>query len=194
MDTISIEVRRLERVVDNLLALSRLQAGALAPMPEVWTVEDLVYEALAEVGRSTDRVNVSVPPDTPPVLVDAVQMRQILGNLIDNALKFSPEGSPVTVRVNRTRKEVIVRVIDQGRGLPENELEHVFEPFYRGAPAQDQTGTGPRPRHRPRVRGGKRRPPVGGVAPRPGRRLRAGASARGRGAAVTRGRPDPGGR
>ncbi len=142
LDTISVEVRRLERVVDNLLALSRLQAGALAPMPELWTVEDLVYEALAEVGRSTDRVNVSVPPDTPPVLVDAVQMRQILGNLIDNALKFSPEGSPVTVRVNRTRKEVIVRVIDQGRGLPENELEHVFEPFYRGAPAQDQTGTG----------------------------------------------------
>jgi two-component system sensor histidine kinase KdpD len=142
LDTISVEVRRLERVVDNLLALSRLQAGALAPMPEVWTVEDLVYGSLAEVGRSTERVNVSVPADTPPVLVDAVQMRQILGNLIDNALKFSPEGSPVTVRVNRTRKEVIVRVIDQGRGLPESELEHVFEPFYRGAPAQDQTGTG----------------------------------------------------
>ena len=142
LDTISVEVRRLERVVDNLLALSRLQAGALAPMPEVWTVEDLVYGSLAEVGRSTERVNVSVPADTPPVLVDAVQMRQILGNLIDNALKFSPEGSPVTVRVNRTRKEVIVRVIDQGRGLPDSELEHVFEPFYRGAPAQDQTGTG----------------------------------------------------
>ncbi len=142
LDTISVEVRRLEGVVDNLLALSRLQAGALAPMPEVWTVDDLVYGSLADVGRSTERVNVAVPADTPPVLVDAVQVRQILTNLIDNALKFSPEGSPVTVRVTRTRKEVIVRVIDQGRGLPENELEHVFEPFYRGAPAQDQTGTG----------------------------------------------------
>ena len=87
-------------------------------------------------------MNVAVPADTPPVLVDAVQVRQILGNLIDNALKFSPPGSPVTVRVTRTRKEVIVRVVDQGRGLPEHELEHVFEPFYRGAPAQDQTGTG----------------------------------------------------
>jgi two-component system sensor histidine kinase KdpD len=141
-DTISVEVRRLEGVVDNLLALSRLQAGALAPMPEVWTVDDLVYGALADVGRSTERVNVSVPADTPPVEVDAVQVRQILSNLIDNALKFSPEGSPVSVRVTRTRKEVIVRVIDQGRGLPESELEHVFEPFYRGAPAQDQTGTG----------------------------------------------------
>jgi two-component system, OmpR family, sensor histidine kinase KdpD len=141
-DTISVEVRRLEGVVDNLLALSRLQAGALAPMPEVWTVDDLVYGSLADVGRSTERVNVAVPADTPPVVVDAVQVRQILSNLIDNALKFSPEGSPVTVRVTRTRKEVIVRVIDQGRGLPENELEHLFEPFYRGAPAQDQTGTG----------------------------------------------------
>jgi len=141
-DTIQVEVRRLERVVDNLLALSRLQAGAVAPVPEVWTVEDLVYGALDEVGRSTERVNVSVPADAPPVLVDAVQVRQILVNLIDNALKFSPPQSPVSVRVTRTRKEVIVRVIDQGRGVPENELEHVFEPFYRGAPAQDQTGTG----------------------------------------------------
>jgi two-component system, OmpR family, sensor histidine kinase KdpD len=142
LDTIRVEVRRLERVVDNLLALSRLQAGAVASVPEVWTVEDLVYGALDEVGRSTDRVNVSVPADAPPVLVDAVQVRQILVNLIDNALKFSPPKSPVSVRVTRTRKEVIVRVIDQGRGVPENELEHVFEPFYRGAPAQDQTGTG----------------------------------------------------
>ena len=142
LDTIRVEVRRLERVVDNLLALSRLQAGAVAPVPEVWTVEDLVYGALDEVGRSTERVNVSVPADAPPVLVDAVQVRQILVNLIDNALKFSPPESPVSVRVTRTRKEVIVRVIDQGRGVPENELEHVFEPFYRGAPAQDQTGTG----------------------------------------------------
>jgi two-component system sensor histidine kinase KdpD len=142
LDTIGVEVRRLEGVVDNLLALSRLQAGAVATVPEVWTVEDLVFGALADVARDTDRVNVSVPADTPPVTVDAVQVRQILSNLIDNALKFSPSESPVTVRVTRTRKEVIVRVIDQGRGLPENELEHVFEPFYRGAPAQDQTGTG----------------------------------------------------
>jgi two-component system, OmpR family, sensor histidine kinase KdpD len=142
VDTIGVEVRRLERVVDNLLALSRLQAGAVAAVPEVWAVDDLVYGALGDVSADTDRVTVSIPADTPPVLVDAVQVRQILSNLIDNALKFSPPESPVTVRGTRTRKEVILRVIDQGRGLPEHELEHVFEPFYRGAPAQDQTGTG----------------------------------------------------
>ncbi len=142
VDTIGVEVRRLERVVDDLLALSRLQAGAVEPTREVWTIGDLVYGALGEVAANTDRVTVAVPDDAPPVLVDAVQVRQILWNLVDNALKFSPPQSPVTVRVTRTRKEVIVRVIDQGRGVPEHELEHVFEPFYRGAPAQDQTGTG----------------------------------------------------
>jgi two-component system sensor histidine kinase KdpD len=142
VDTIGVEVRRLERVVGDLLALSRLQAGAVEPAREVWTVDDLVYGALGEVAADTDRVAVTIPDDTPPVLVDSVQVRQILSNLVDNALKFSPPGSPVTVRVTRTRKEVIVRVVDQGRGLPEHELEHVFEPFYRGAPAQDQTGTG----------------------------------------------------
>jgi two-component system sensor histidine kinase KdpD len=142
VDTIGVEVRRLERVVDDLLALSRLQAGAVEPTREVWTVDDLVYGALAEVAADTERVTATIPDDTPPVLVDAVQVRQILSNLLDNALKFSPPESPVTVRVTRTRKEVIVRVIDQGRGLPESELEHVFEPFYRGAPAQDKTGTG----------------------------------------------------
>ena len=142
VDTIGVEVRRLERVVDDLLALSKLQAGAVAPTPEVWTVDDLVYGALDDVAADTDRVTVTIPADTPPVLVDSVQVRQILSNLVDNALKFSPPGSPVTVRVTRTRREVIVRVVDQGRGLPEHELEHVFEPFYRGAPAQDQTGTG----------------------------------------------------
>ncbi|MGZ4430694.1 MAG: sensor histidine kinase [Gaiellales bacterium] len=142
IDTIQIEVRRLEKVVDDLLALSRLQAGAIAPRPEVWAAEELVFGALEEVGRDVDRVDVSLPSDIPPVVVDAVQAQRILVNLIDNALKFSPPGSPVTVRVTHTRKEVIIRVIDQGRGVPESELERVFEPFYRGAPAQDQTGTG----------------------------------------------------
>ncbi len=141
-DTIQVEVRRLERVVDDLLALSRLQAGAVEPRLEVWTVEELVFRALDEVGDVEGRVGATVPDDVPPVHVDAVQIQRILVNLLDNALKFSPPGSPVTVRVTRTRKEVIVRVTDQGRGLAESELEHVFEPFYRGAPAQDRTGTG----------------------------------------------------
>ena len=104
-------------------------------------MDDIVYSALTEVAGA-DRVVVSIPEDMPPVTVDAVQVQRILVNLLENALKFSPEGTQVTVRGTKTRKEAILRVIDQGRGVPEEELEHVFEPFYRGAPAQDQTGTG----------------------------------------------------
>jgi two-component system, OmpR family, sensor histidine kinase KdpD len=142
LDTIQVEVRRLEHVVDDLLALSRLQAGAVAAHPEVWTVDEIVFGALDETGGDSERVEVALPPDAPPVLVDAVQVRRILVNLVSNALKFSPADSPVAIRVTRTRKEVIIRIIDQGPGIPESELEHVFEPFYRGAPHQDQTGTG----------------------------------------------------
>ena len=141
LDTITVEVRRLEHVIDNLLALSKLQAGAAAAQLEVWRVDDIVYSALTEVAGA-DRVVVSIPEDMPPVTVDAVQVQRILVNLLENAVKFSPEGTQVTVRGTKTRKEAILRVIDQGRGVPEEELEHVFEPFYRGAPAQDQTGTG----------------------------------------------------
>jgi two-component system sensor histidine kinase KdpD len=141
LDTIQVEVRRLEHVVDDLLALSRLQAGAVASHPEVWTVDEIVFGALDETA-SPARVQVALPPDAPPVLVDAVQVRRILVNLVSNALKFSPADSPVAIRVTRTRKEVIIRIVDQGSGIPESELEHVFEPFYRGAPHQDQTGTG----------------------------------------------------
>ena len=141
LDTITVEVRRLEHVIDNLLALSKLQAGAAAAQVEVWRVDDIVYRALTEVAGA-DRVVVSIPEDMPPVTVDAVQVQRILVNLLENAIKFSPEGTQVTVRGTKTRKEAILRVIDQGRGVPEEELEHVFEPFYRGAPAQDQTGTG----------------------------------------------------
>jgi two-component system sensor histidine kinase KdpD len=141
LDTITLEVRRLEHVIDNLLALSKLQAGAATAQLEVWRVDDIVYRALAEVGGA-DRVVVTIPDDMPPVTADAVQVQRILVNLLENAIKFSPPGAPVTVRATKTRKEAILRVIDQGRGVPEEELEHVFEPFYRGAPAQDQTGTG----------------------------------------------------
>ena len=88
-------MRRLERVVDNLLALSRLQAGAVAPRARgCGRCEDLVYGALDEVAADTDRVAGLGARRRPAGAVDAVQVRQILVNLIDNALKFSPPDEP----------------------------------------------------------------------------------------------------
>jgi two-component system sensor histidine kinase KdpD len=129
LETIELETRRLNRLVGNLLDLSRLQAGAAAPAPELWTVDELIRQAVEDSG-ARGRVRVAVG-DVPPVRVDAQQIERVLANLLENAIKFSPPSAPVQIRVTATRAEVIVRVVDQGPGLAESELERVFEPFYR---------------------------------------------------------------
>ncbi|HEY7206845.1 MAG TPA: ATP-binding protein [Gaiellaceae bacterium] len=128
LETIDLESRRLGRLVGDLLDLSRLEAGSAAPRPEVWSLDDLVREAIDALGA---KQWVELVGETPLVHVDAAHVERVLANLIENALKFSPPGARVHVRITATRKEAIVRVVDQGSGLAENELERVFEPFYR---------------------------------------------------------------
>jgi two-component system, OmpR family, sensor histidine kinase KdpD len=132
LETIEIESSRLHRMVADLLDLSRLEAGAAAPDPEVWAVDDLVRSAVDALGADG---RVDVQGEAPLVNVDAAQIQRVLANLIENALKFSPPGVHPTVRVTATRSEAIVRVVDRGPGIPETDLEHVFEPFYRGGAA-----------------------------------------------------------
>ena len=90
LETIRLELARITRLVTNLLDFSRLQAGAARPHPELWSVDDLVGQALDEIGEP-ERVAVSVPAELPAVRVDAIQLQRILVNLLDNALKFSGE-------------------------------------------------------------------------------------------------------
>ena len=133
LETIRAEVARLQRVVGDLLDLSRLQAGVARPDPEVWTLDELLSQSLDALSGEGDRVQVSLPEETPPVRVDAVQIERVLVNLLDNALKFSPPGSSVRVEVAPGDDEVVVRVADDGPGLPRLELERVFEPFETAA-------------------------------------------------------------
>jgi two-component system sensor histidine kinase KdpD len=141
LETLRLEVDRLERVVGNLLDISRLQAGAAEPNPELWAVEELLAQALDQLGTS-DRVELVLPPGSPVVEVDAIQVERVLVNLLENALKFSPPGERVHVRVTTTRSEVIVRIVDHGPGIPEAELERIFEPFTRVAGLDDRGGSG----------------------------------------------------
>jgi two-component system sensor histidine kinase KdpD len=128
LETIEAESDRLARLVGDLLDLSRLEAGAAVPEVEAWDLSDLVHEAVDSLG-SADLVD--VVGETPVVEVDGGQVQRAIANLVDNALKFSPSGSRVHVRITATRKEAIVRVVDQGPGLPTDDLERVFEPFFR---------------------------------------------------------------
>ncbi len=140
--TITSEAGRLDRLVANLLDLSRLQAGAAQPRTELWPLDDLVGQALDEIGESAARVDVSFPDRPVAVRVDPGQVERVLANLIENALKYSPPTDPVRVAVTTTRGEAIVRVIDHGGGIPASELERIFAPFQRGSATADARGAG----------------------------------------------------
>jgi two-component system sensor histidine kinase KdpD len=87
-------------------------------------------------------VRVHVPPDLPPVQVDAVQVERALANLLENAFKHSPPDEDVVVRATATRRDVIVRVVDRGPGIPAGEQERIFEPFYGDREASQAAGSG----------------------------------------------------
>jgi two-component system, OmpR family, sensor histidine kinase KdpD len=135
------ETKRLNRVVRNLLDLSTLQAGALRSRPKRRTIESVLDQALVHIG-SDQRVDVSSAADLPLVSVDAVQLEHALVNLLENALKFSPTDSRVTVYVDKLADEVIIRIADRGPGLASGELELVFEPFQHGSTTGRGRGAG----------------------------------------------------
>jgi two-component system, OmpR family, sensor histidine kinase KdpD len=130
--TILSEAARLDRLVANLLDLSRLQAGAAQPEPGVWAADDLVVQALDEVGEAGRRVEVAFPDESPTVRADADQIERVLVNLIENALKYSPAEEPVYVQVTATAPDVLIRVVDHGPGIARADHERIFEPFQRG--------------------------------------------------------------
>ena len=134
--------RRLDRLVANLLDLSRLEAGAASPHRSFTPVDDLVLEALDTVGPDGARVDVSLPEDPPAVDVDPEQVQRALANLLENALKYSAPTEPVHVRVGSTSTDVIVRVIDRGPGVSPDEAGRIFTPFQRGSGGAGVRGAG----------------------------------------------------
>jgi two-component system sensor histidine kinase KdpD len=123
---------RLDRLVANLLDLSRLQAGAAEPDRHLVSSDELVAGALDELGTTGAAVEVSLPDDPVPVLVDPHQVQRALVNLLENALKYSPAAEPVRVQVTASLSEAAIRVIDHGPGVEPAERDRIFEPFQRG--------------------------------------------------------------
>ncbi|MGZ4337487.1 MAG: sensor histidine kinase, partial [Gaiellaceae bacterium] len=131
--TILAEAGRLDRLVGNLLDLSRLQAGAAQPETALCLMDDLVVQTLDELREAGQRVELSFPEESPAVRADAQQIQRVLVNLIENALKYSDASEFVRVQVTATSTEVLVRVVDHGPGIPYEDRERIFEPFQRGA-------------------------------------------------------------
>jgi two-component system, OmpR family, sensor histidine kinase KdpD len=140
--TILNEADRLDRVISNLLDLSRLEAGAAEPQPEVWPVDELVAQAIGQLGEAGGRIEVELPEESPAVRVDAQQIERVLVNLFENALKYSPEPEPVRVQLAEAADRVLVRVVDHGPGVSSDDRQRIFEPFQRGRDGARGAGLG----------------------------------------------------
>ena len=129
------EAGRLSTLIGNLLDITRLDGGAIRLHRELCEVRDAVAAALRQLGKRSGRraVRVEIPHELALVPMDFALITQTLVNILDNALKYSPPGSPVEVRAWREDSEVRVEVADRGRGIDEADLPRVFERFYSGA-------------------------------------------------------------
>src|SRR6266545_1526195 len=141
------EGRRLSRIVDNLLDLSRMEAGALRPERGWYDVAALIDDVLGRLRPLTvgHRVTAQVAEDLPPVPLDYVEIDQVLSNLIENAVRHTPTGTAISVAARAEAEELVVEVADDGPGIPPQLVDRLFDPFLRGpsrAGAPRGTGLG----------------------------------------------------
>lgn len=133
LSIIDEESDRLTELIGNLLDMSRLEAGELRMEPEPTDLGPILQETAAEFQVITGRHRflVQLPPRLPQVLVDPRRARQVVRNLVENAVKYSPEGGAITIVAQPGRDQVQVSVADQGIGIEAKDLEHVFDRFYQ---------------------------------------------------------------
>lgn len=144
LDTAWEEAERLNRFVGNLLDMTRLESGAIKLKKELSDVQDLIGCALAALERRIGErgIDVRLPPDLPLVRMDMVLMTQVLVNLLDNALKYSPPDSGVEITARVDGGRLRIEMTDRGPGIPEQDLKRVFDKFYRIAVPEGAQGTG----------------------------------------------------
>ena len=136
LTTVIEESERLHRFIANLLDMTRIESGAMIPNSAPHFVGDIVGSALARAAKITaeHRVETAIPDDLPMVKVDPVLLEQSLFNLIDNAAKYAPDGTTIRIDADdagSTGGMIYLRVMDEGPGLPPDDLERVFDSFYR---------------------------------------------------------------
>ena len=133
---------KLARLVDNLLDMSRLQAGALAVFPRPADLSEIVARSLDDLGPAARVVRVEIPEDLPEVGVDPGILERVIANLITNALRYSPQGAPPALTGSALRDRVELRIIDRGPGIPEENRDQMFVPFQRLGDTDNTTGVG----------------------------------------------------
>jgi two-component system sensor histidine kinase KdpD len=145
LTTIREEAERLDRFVGNLLDMSRLEAGALGAKREPLDLLDLVETAINRLSRrlASHKVAIEIPADLPLVRADPLLLEQAIVNLLDNAAKYSPPGSAIQVQAHAGSDRIFLTVTDEGSGISQEALPHIFEKFYRAKASDSRiAGTG----------------------------------------------------
>ena len=141
--TVVEETDRLNRLIGNILELARVRAGALVPSKTPTALDEVVESVLHRMQPALGRVHVrTILRDAPEVAADPVQIDQVLSNLIENAIRFSPAGGEIVVAVAPWQSRVQVRVVDQGPGIAPSDRDRVFEAFARVDAGTDGDASG----------------------------------------------------
>lgn len=139
LDTITEETERLNAFVGNLLSMTRLEATALSPQSSAFDVSEALDRTLRRYERRKGSRQLAMTPSAHPLIAlgDPILFEQVLGNVLDNALRFSPEDGVVTIAARYEGNVLAIDVMDQGSGVPENELELIFNKFYRSSTTRE---------------------------------------------------------
>jgi two-component system sensor histidine kinase KdpD len=139
LETIADESYRLTRLLENILQMSRLELGGATARMQWNILEEIVGSALVRTRQELGprRIEVSIPPDLPLLLVDGPLMEQLFVNLLENAARYTLPHSTVGITARTEGRWVLVSVVDDGPGLPPGSEERIFEKFYRGNPGAD---------------------------------------------------------
>jgi two-component system sensor histidine kinase KdpD len=144
LDSVLDQVQRMNRLIGNLLNMIRVETGSLQVQKEWQPLDDPIGVALLRLGdRMQDHpVSVHIPPELPLVPFDAVLLEQVFINLLENASKYTPSGSPIEISAEEGPGLVTVSLADRGPGLPPGEEDRIFEKFYRAEGAAPGQGVG----------------------------------------------------
>ena len=131
--TVIDESERLNRFIANLLDMTKLESGAIVPNTALHDLGEIVGSALRRASKilTAHKVELVLAADLPMLQLDAVLFEQVLFNLLDNAAKYSPADTTISIKSQRERDQVMLQIADEGAGIPPDELESVFDKFYR---------------------------------------------------------------
>ncbi len=144
IETAREEAERLNRLVGNLLDITRLEAGPMKLHRESCDVQELIGSALEQIGTplKNRQVKVEISPKIPLVPLDFVLFSRVLVNVIDNALKYSLPEKPIDIRARVSKQDLEISIADRGEGIPVDDIERIFDKFYRIQRPDNVSGTG----------------------------------------------------